>query len=131
MARRRRGGGSMRGRSSRAFWMGLGLLATAGCGSGGKGEVAPLAPAPKPVAAVAPPPPKVVEPPKPPEPPAPPKPTLAISPAEATLLPGDNGVQLSAAIDGATGTRRDRTAAVRWEAEPSGIVEVGDDGYLR
>jgi Protein of unknown function (DUF1553)/Protein of unknown function (DUF1549) len=60
-----------------------------------------------------------------------PPPALSLNPAEATLEPGDLGLQFIASLPGRHGGQRDATAEVAWEAEPAGIVQVGADGYLK
>jgi len=62
----------------------------------------------------------------PPSPPA-----FRVTPAMATLEPGEPGLQLLAEGAGARGGRRDWTGAVAWEAIPPGVVAVGADGYVR
>ncbi|MBX6313571.1 MAG: hypothetical protein IRY99_11735, partial [Isosphaeraceae bacterium] len=63
--------------------------------------------------------------------PEPSKPALRISPAIATLEPGDPGLQLLVEGEGAHGGKRDLIAQVRWETEPEGIVTIEAGGFVR
>ena len=57
------------------------------------------------------------------------KPTVRITPEAFTITADDPGLQLLAADE--TDSARDRTAEVRWTAEPSGLVTIEAGGYLR
>lgn len=67
--------------------------------------------------------------PKSPEKPS--EPSIRLSPATATLEPGDVGLQLR--VEGRSGPHEsaDLTSAVAWSVEPSGIVAVEPGGYVR
>jgi hypothetical protein len=60
-----------------------------------------------------------------------PKASLAMRPAQATLEPGDLGLQLVVEGPGLHGGRRDLTSQGKWAAEPAGIVAVEPGGYVR
>jgi len=62
---------------------------------------------------------------------APAKTDVRVVPSEATLEPGDLGVQLAVAGPGQHGGRRDLTAQTRWHVDPPGVVEVAAGGYVR
>ena len=106
-------------------WLGVGLVAWAGCGQSTTGKGGAQSPAPVVKAAV---PPRVAEAPVPakPKPPA-----LVVRPAKVELDAGDPGAQLIAAVKGAGGGQRDVTAVAGWSVEPEGIVAVEPGGYLK
>lgn len=56
---------------------------------------------------------------------------LQVSPTSLTLLPGDVGFQMLAALADESSGRRDLTAEVSWVVDPPGIVTVDGSGYLR
>jgi Protein of unknown function (DUF1553)/Protein of unknown function (DUF1549)/Bacterial Ig-like domain (group 2) len=99
-------------------------MLVSGCGKSAPKPIVPE-PSPPPVVKASPPP--VTTP--PPTPPAPP--SVTIHPAKATLLAGDPGLQMIVDIAGEHGGRRDLTSKVVWKVEPSGVVEVDRDGYVR
>ena len=101
-------------------WLICGLWLWAGCG-----HEAPQPPA-LPALVTAPP---SVEAPKPAV--APPSNGLLVSPSAIILDPSDPGFQLLASIKGRHSGRRDVTAAVAWTAEPSGVVVVDPQGYVK
>ncbi len=90
-----------------------GLVLVAGC----KGKVNP-APVPAPVSV------SVVA-----QPVIPPKPAVRISPEAFTITGDDPGLQLLATDE--ADAARDRTAEVRWTAEPAGLAAIEAGGYLR
>ena len=106
-------------------------LAGGGCGSGtapppaGPAAPSPLVPLVK----------SLVKPffPAPPAPPPANRPGLVITvqPTKTTLMPGDPGLQMIGQITDPSGGKADLTAVFRWSAEPAGVVQVGDDGYVR
>ncbi|HWE39213.1 MAG TPA: DUF1549 domain-containing protein [Isosphaeraceae bacterium] len=115
----------------------LACIATFVVGCGQSPRVNPEAP-PAPKVAVAQPVAKEAKPEAPPKPKATPKvkasapePALVVRPAKATLAAGDPGVQFLAEGPGKHGGRRDLTEQVRWEAEPEGVVAIGEDGFVR
>jgi len=57
-------------------------------------------------------------------------PGFALTPAELTLLPGDAGWQLLG-VEKRDGKEPIDLASATWKVEPSGIVEVDAQGYLR
>jgi len=60
-----------------------------------------------------------------------PVPAWKVNPAEATLRPGDGGLQLLAEGPGGLGSGPDRTGRLGWSVEPTGIVAVDAAGYAR
>ena len=66
-----------------------------------------------------------------PTPPAPPPDPITISPAQATLAAGDPGLQLIVGKAGEHGGHKDLTSVVSWKAEPAGVIEVDNQGYVR
>ncbi len=57
------------------------------------------------------------------------KPAVRISPEAFTITADDPGLQLLATDE--TDSARDRTAEVRWTAEPAGLAAIEAGGYLR
>lgn len=60
----------------------------------------------------------------------PPSPALVVSPASASLDPGDQGLQLMARESDKRG-QHDLTTQVAWSVEPAGVVAVEINGYLK
>jgi len=58
-------------------------------------------------------------------------PVFEVRPVSSTLQPGDPGLQFLVEGTGKGGGRVYRASEASWTAEPSGIVEVGRDGYVR
>src|SRR5262245_10739289 len=96
------------------------LLGVGGCGKGPETAEAPKAAAK--VAEKAPPRTETKKPPPKAEAIAakPAEPVIRISPATATIEPGDPGIQLLVEADGQHGGKRDLTSQVNWKAEPAG-----------
>jgi Protein of unknown function (DUF1549)/Protein of unknown function (DUF1553) len=101
------------------------MLACAGCGGRGvtKNTAPPKASA---VQAKPAPPPKIAE-----APVEPPHSRWTILPETAQLGPDDAGLQLVATENLAAGGRADRTRSANWNVEPSGVVEIDSNGYVR
>jgi hypothetical protein len=109
------------------------VVSLGGCGQ--RSAPAPRAAAPQPVAggkvaATADPPVVPAEPVVAVEPP--PEPPIArITPSDATLAPGDPGLQLLLEAGAAQGGSRDLTGVATWRADPEGIVSIEPGGYVR
>jgi hypothetical protein len=56
---------------------------------------------------------------------------VRLHPGEATLEPGDSGLQLTVEGPGSHGGLRDLSSQAAWESDPVGIVVVEAGGYLR
>ncbi|MEO6808133.1 MAG: DUF1549 domain-containing protein [Isosphaeraceae bacterium] len=59
------------------------------------------------------------------------EPTLEISPPQATLRPGDPGVQLRVQTSAEHVNRHDLTASATWRTDAPGVAIVDPDGYVR
>jgi len=58
-------------------------------------------------------------------------PRLDVAPATAEIHPGDQGLQLVVTRTEPNGMIADLSGGTIWHVEPSGVVQVGADGYVR